>query len=543
MEKYRLGRELGSGADGKVFYALRTADQHPVCIKQIPQDKGPYQKESGQNEIRAYQKLSHPNVPVYYEHFMTKNVLNIVIEFCECNLLRGVMQYHKTQKIAFPEPFILNVFAQMVSILKHLKSLSLIYCDIKPDNIMVDSPGNIKLIDFGTAKPANTKLKKAYAFGGTLAYMSPEMFADSGYSFETDVWSLGILIYEMMTHTLPFGSKPEKEVMRKVQNAELPEIKADYSAALKNVVKLMVRKKPGARISLEKLAQLDFLPPVSSDLTPHQLDNLGAKAKFGLGVPQNHSEAVRLFKLAADGGSTTGMFNYCFAVLDTDRHEALAYLKKAADLGNSDALYNYALALEQGWNGGPDLAEATRYYKLSADAGNLESMCTYAIACTEGWVGEPDIGEAVAYYRTAAEGGSPFGMFNFANALAGGLVGPVDQAGAVRWYKHAADAGEVEAMFNYGACLAHGWGGKTDLAQAMKYFKMAAERGNVSGIYNYGLAMEHGYGGKVDLREAVKYYKIAAEKGSEEAAEAQARLAQAPLPSIQGQKKKRHTTT
>jgi TPR repeat protein len=506
------------------------------------QDKGLFQKESGQNEIKAYQKLSHPNIPVYYEHFLTKNTLNIVIEFSDSNLLRSVMYYHKTQKIAFPEPFILTIFAQMVSILTHLKSLGLIYCDIKPDNILVDGPGTLKLIDFGTAKSANTKLKKAYAFGGTLAYMSPEMFGDSGYSFETDVWSLGVLIYEMMTHTFPFGAKPEKEVMRKVQTAELPEIKTDYSTALKNVVKAMLRKKAGSRITIEKLAQLDFLPAVSIEMTPRQLNHMGVKYKYGLSVPQNPIEAARLFKMSADAGSTTGMFNYCFAILNTDRKaEALGYLKRAADLGNTDALYNYALSLEHGWGGAPDLGNAMQYYKRSADAGNLESMCNYAIACTEGWNGEPNVPEAVAYYQIAADSGSPFGMFNFANAIAGGLVGPVDQVEAMKWYKLAADAGEVEAMFNYGACLAHAWGGKPDLPQAMKYFKMAADKGNVSGLYNYGLGLEHGHAGKVELREAMKYYKLAAEKGSQEGAEAYARLAESQLPTGHSEQPRRHT--
>jgi TPR repeat protein/tRNA A-37 threonylcarbamoyl transferase component Bud32 len=533
MEKYTLGRLLGSGADGKVFYALRIADQYPVCIKQIHNDQGVYQKESGHNETKAYQKLSHPNIPVYYEHFTTKNVLNIVIEWSDGDLLRNVMYYHKTKKIPFPEPYILKVFAQMVSVLRYLKSLRILYCDVKPDNIMIDSHGDIKLIDFGTAREANSKLKKAFSFGGTLAYMSPEMLGDGGYSFETDVWSLGALIYEMMTHTFPFGCKPQKEVVRKVQSGELPEIKTDYSPALKNAVKMMLRKKPGARITIEKLSQLDFLPEVPTEITPRQINHLGAKHKFGLGVPQNHAEAARLFKLSADKGSTTGMFNYCFSVLNGDkRAEGLAYLKQAADIGNTDAIYNYALSLEQGWGGPPDLAGAVPYYKRSADEGNIESMCTYAIACTEGWSGETDIDKAVEYYRLAAESGSPFGMLNYANALAGGLAGPVDQEGALKWYKLAADGGDPGAMFNYGAGLSHGWGGNTNLPEAMKYFKMAADNGNVSGLYNYGLALEYGYDGNSDLNKAVKYYQLAAEKGSEPAKEAYFRLAESRLPNI-----------
>jgi serine/threonine protein kinase len=103
-----------------------------------------------------------------------KNILHIVIEIADANLLRGVMNYRKTQKIPFSEQFILKVFPSMVSILVHLKSLDLIYCDVKPNNNVVDSVGTIKLLDLGTSKFANTKLRRVCAFGGTLACMIRE---------------------------------------------------------------------------------------------------------------------------------------------------------------------------------------------------------------------------------------------------------------------------------------------------------------------------------------------------------------------------------
>jgi TPR repeat protein len=529
MERYALGELLGSGADGKVYFAHRTADHQCVCLKQIAQDK-PFQKESGKNEIAAYKKMSHRNIPTYFEHFVEKKVLTIVIEYAEGDVLRNIIYSHKMKKIPIPEQMILQVFSQMVCALKYLKSLGIIYCDVKPENILLDRDGHLKLIDFGTAKAANSKLKKAFAFGGTLAYMSPEMLSDSGYSFETDMWSLGVVLFEMMTHILPFGSKPEKEVVRKIQNVEAPEIKSDYSAPLKAAVKQMLRKKPGARATIENLEKLEFLPKCSAELTARQWNNWGVKHKYGLGVRQDAAEAARFFKMSADSGCTTGMFNYCFAVLNSDRRqEALEYLKRAADRGNIDALFNYALSLEQGWDGTPDLVQAKRYYKLSAETGNTESMCTYAVACTEGWDGEPNLAEAVEYYRMAADCGNPFAMFNFANALASGLAGPVDKVEAMKWYKRAADAGDTDAMFNYGACLSHAWGGEIDLPGAMKYFKMAADQGNLLGIYNYGWALEHGFSGTVDLQGALKYYNMAAEKGHPEAREACQRLGQSRL--------------
>jgi hypothetical protein len=104
-------------------------------------------------------------------------------------------------------------------------------------------------------------------------------------------------------------------------------------------------------------------------------------------------EAIRFVKRSADGDSTTGMFNYCFAILNRDkREEALSYFTRVGNIGNTDALYNYALSLslslslslEQGLDGRPDLAGVMEYYKSSAYEGNIDSMDFYAIACTEG---------------------------------------------------------------------------------------------------------------------------------------------------------------
>jgi serine/threonine protein kinase len=533
MQNYILCELMGNGADGKVYRAIRKFDNQSVCLKQIAQNKGAFQKDSGRNEVAAYQKISHPNIPTFFEHFVHDKTLNIVIEMADGYPLRNIIYTHKTRKDPISEDRILHFFGQMVSILMYFKKLSMIYCDIKPENIIMDDKGDIKLIDFGTAKITSTKLKKSFSFGGTLAYMSPEMLGETGYSFETDVWSLGVLLHEMMTRFLPFGMKNEKDVVRKIQNAEPPEVKGDYSAALKNTVKSMLKKKPHERITIEALAKLDFIPKVSSELTVKQWNNIGLKHNFGLGVKKNIEEARKYFKMAAEAGLSAGMFNYCFSILNTDkRAEALEYLKQSAEAGNPDGVFNYAVALDQGWSGRPNLPEAMKYYGIAADRGNLQAMCNYAIALTEGWDGEPDIPKAVSYYRVAAERGDPFAMLNFANALAGGLQGPPNYTEAMRYYKMSADGGNADAAFNYGAGMLHGWSGKPEPASAMKYFKMAADKGNMSALYNYAIGLEMGHAGNPDPAAAAKFFKTAADAGHEEAKAAYSRIAQSRLPNL-----------
>jgi TPR repeat protein len=479
MERYTLCELLGSGGEGKAYRAIRKLDRQLVCLKQIPQDKGPYQQASARNEVTAYKKLSHPNIPTFFESFTEKNVVSVVMELAVGCPLRNSIAMHKSHNESIPESQILHFLGQMVSILTYFKRLSLIYCDLKPDNIIMDQDNDIKLIDYGTAKFAVTKIKKQFTFGGTLAYMSPEMLTDSGYSFETDVWSLGVLLYEMMTLSLPFGSKPEKDVVQKIHNAEPPEINSSCSPGLKNLVRSMLRKRTNARITIDAISKLDFIPRVSTELKPAQWNNIGVKYRFGIGVKKSVEKAVQYFKMAADAGHPDGMFNYCFAIMNSDTMaEALQYLKQAADAGHVDAILNYAISLDRGWAGQPNLREAMRYYRLGADQGNTDAMCRYAVACTEGWDGRPDRQKALRYYRSAADSGSATGMINYANAMATGLSGRPDTREAMRWYQMAADAGNVEAMFSYAVGLERGYLGTADTSAVGKYYKMAADEGH-----------------------------------------------------------------
>jgi len=103
----------------------------------------------------------------------------------------------------------------------YLHSNNIIHRDLKPENILIDQDGHLKLTDFGLAKEKVSDDSKTSSFCGTVEYMSPEMIKGEPYSFSTDLWSLGIILYDMLTGKAPFQAKNRAQLQKKILNDKL----------------------------------------------------------------------------------------------------------------------------------------------------------------------------------------------------------------------------------------------------------------------------------------------------------------------------------
>jgi NIMA (never in mitosis gene a)-related kinase len=172
------------------------------------------------------------------------------MKFCEGKTLR---QFINEQKNPLKESYILNLFFQMVNVLNYCHEQMVMHRDLKPENIILTPKDQIKLIDFGVAKVLDQAFNLASTFAGTPNYMSPELVQGNKYSFASEVWAIGIILYELMTFKRPFDATNLNELQKKILFEDPPPIPIQYSIDLIDAIKYLLLKNPFTRISLKKL--------------------------------------------------------------------------------------------------------------------------------------------------------------------------------------------------------------------------------------------------------------------------------------------------
>lgn len=159
----------------------------------------------------------------------------------------------------FPEELILNWFAQIMLALKYIHRLNILHRDLKTSNIMLQENGDLKIGDFGIARVLEGTMQNAESVVGTPYYMSPEICQNQPYSFKSDVWSLGCVLYELCTLEHAFRSNNLLNLVYKIVHEEPDAIPAEYSPELSGLISLMLRKRLEDRPTLDQLIQVDFV--------------------------------------------------------------------------------------------------------------------------------------------------------------------------------------------------------------------------------------------------------------------------------------------
>jgi serine/threonine protein kinase len=207
-------------------------------------------------EIEILQKLDHPNIVKYYGHFYEDKKFYIVLEYIEGGDLES---YLRKNKPPLPEEIVLSFFSQLVSGLSYAHSFKIIHRDLKPANILLTKDDKIKIIDFNSAKMVQTFCSTSDTLAGTPGYVPLEILTREGHSFPADVFSLGCVIYELMTGKPPFYHKDIIELRKMLETQDPPSIEGNYSRILKFIVMEMLKKNPDERITLKEIQS--FLLP------------------------------------------------------------------------------------------------------------------------------------------------------------------------------------------------------------------------------------------------------------------------------------------
>ncbi|EGR31071.1 protein kinase domain protein [Ichthyophthirius multifiliis] len=214
LDQFAIGKKLGSGKFSDIYLAMDNKTGLKVALKQIKKSKIIQYKmvQDICNEIKALTVLDHPGIIKLYGFFYEKDAFYIVQELACGNELFQDMKQQYDKK--YNEQQTANYIHQLIQILQYIHSRNIVHRDIKPENIMI-SNGIIKLCDFGCSGTVkNNQLRQTFC--GTADYISPEMVQRKQYDFSVDIWSLGILTYELIFGKAPFTAFNNDATFNKV---------------------------------------------------------------------------------------------------------------------------------------------------------------------------------------------------------------------------------------------------------------------------------------------------------------------------------------
>lgn len=266
--QYRIQRVLGGGGMGIVYRALDTAVGREVALKQLRSEfaASPEVRERFRNEAKLQGRLNHPNIAQLYSLEQTPDAFCLVMELVEGVMVKDLMPFDWKSAVA--------LMVQVLDALGYAHSLGVLHRDIKPENILLDQRGSVKVMDFGIAYAVGSqRMTREKSIVGTIEYMSPERILNKPMDGRSDVYSLGILLFEMLSGRLPFHETNEFDILRWHIEGAGPPV-TDVVAVpgfLDTVIQKALNKDPEARFATcSEMAR--FLQQSAGDLrAPSQM--------------------------------------------------------------------------------------------------------------------------------------------------------------------------------------------------------------------------------------------------------------------------------
>ena len=217
IEDYTIGKLIGTGAYASVKSAFLKSENKTYALKTYEKYRltDPSKKKNVDREIDILKKLNHPNVVRMYDLIETPKQLHLVLELIPGGSLGSYLKKKPNKR--FEELECKIMFKQIVSAIEYIHSQKVTHRDLKLENLLLDSSGMIKIIDFGFSTCFSHE-KKVKIFCGTPTYMAPEIVSRKEYlGPPADIWALGILLYVMLVGFFPFRAPTDRELFKKIE--------------------------------------------------------------------------------------------------------------------------------------------------------------------------------------------------------------------------------------------------------------------------------------------------------------------------------------
>lgn len=258
--RYEVQQKIGVGGMADVYRGKDTLLGRPVAIKILHQNFGSDQDFVARfkREAQAAGKLNHPNVVSMYDVGFDQGFHYIVMEYVSGCTLKEYIQHHGDQ-VTVQEA--VKITVAIAEGLEHAHMMGIVHCDVKPHNILITDSGRVKVTDFGIARAINSATTMMYTNSvmGSAHYISPEQASGKSINVSTDIYSLGVVLYELLTGEVPFrGETPVSVALQHVKDRVVaPRIKnAMIPPQLEQVVLMALEKEPGKRFgSISEMIQ------------------------------------------------------------------------------------------------------------------------------------------------------------------------------------------------------------------------------------------------------------------------------------------------
>jgi eukaryotic-like serine/threonine-protein kinase len=299
LGRYQVEKELGKGAMGVVYLGKDPKIGRVVAIKtmalsqEFEGDELADARERFFREAETAGRLQHQNIVTIFDAGEEHDLAYIAMEFLKG---KDLVEYTKPDNL-LPTPQVVSIIARVAQALAYAHTQNVVHRDIKPANIMYDlAADNVKVTDFGIARITDSSKTKTGLVLGTPSFMSPEQIAGKRVDGRSDLYSLGVMLFQMLAGLLPFRGESMAELMYKIANEEAPDIRQFRDGipdALANVVALALSKRPETRYQTGDEFARDLMASLSA--TPSKPSAPAPKvdpAHFDATVPVNRTQST-----------------------------------------------------------------------------------------------------------------------------------------------------------------------------------------------------------------------------------------------------------
>mgnify|MGYP003299039759 CR=1 FL=1 len=289
-DRYEIIRSIGEGGMANVYLGYDTILDRNVAIKVLRGDLSNDEKfvRRFQREALSASSLAHPNIVEMYDVGEDDGTYYIVMEYVDGKTLKQLLKKRGTLTLSEA----IDIMSQLTDGMAHAHDSYIIHRDLKPQNIMIKDDGQIKITDFGIAMALNsTQLTQTNSVMGSVHYLPPEQASGKGSTIKSDIYSMGIIFYELLSGSLPFRGDNAVEIALKHMREPLPSLREENSAipqSIENIIRKATAKNPKNRYDSARSMHEDLLTALDDD----RMDEEVYQYKY----PENENEAKKAKK-------------------------------------------------------------------------------------------------------------------------------------------------------------------------------------------------------------------------------------------------------